>query len=152
MQTSSSQWTPPSLPKGTRIAIVRSSWHENLTQSMEESAKRVLADAGVKNILTFTVPGAFEIPLVCKNIIREKRVAGIVALGVIIQGETHHAAEIARACTDGIMHVMLQTGVPIAHGVLFTDSMKQAEDRTMGTPNKGSDVATTLLRMVALRK
>lgn len=152
MQTNASPNALPSLPQGTHIAIVRSSWHENLTQSMEEGAKRILAEAGVHDVTTIIVPGAFEIPLTCQTVIREKNVAGVVALGVIIQGETHHAGEIARACTDGIMHVMLATGIPIAHGVLFTDSLAHAEARALGTANKGSDVAATLLRMVALKR
>lgn len=119
---------------------------------MEEGAKHVLAEAGVTDITTLVVPGAFEIPLACQKVIREKNIAGVVALGVIIQGETHHAGEIARACTDGIMQVMLETGIPIAHGVLFTDSLAHAEARTLGASNKGSDVAATLLRMVALKR
>lgn len=142
----------PSLAPNTRIAIVRSSWHENLTQSMEEGAKRILAEAGVTDIITLVVPGAFEIPLACQRAIKEKRVAGVIALGAIIQGETHHAGEIARACTDGIMQVMLETGVPIAHGVLFTNSLAHAEARALGTANKGSDMAATLLKMVAFKR
>ena len=142
----------PALPPHTKIAIVRSSWHEELTRSMEEGAKRILSEAGVHDVMTLIVPGAFEIPLACQKVIRENRMAGVVALGVIIQGQTHHAGEIARACTDGIMHVMLETGIPIAHGVLFTDSLAHAEARALGISNKGSDVATTLLRMVAFKR
>ncbi len=151
MQTNSFNLLP-AIPPHTKIAIVRSSWHENLTQSMEEGAKRVLAEAGLTDIITLVIPGAFEIPLACQKVIKEKNVMGVIALGAIIQGETHHAAEIARACTDGIMQVMLETGTPIAHGVLFTDSLAHAEARALGALNKGSDVAATLLRMVAFER
>ena len=116
---------------------------------MEEGARRVLKEAGVKDIVTIAVPGAFEIPLACQRVIEEEKVHGVIALGVIIQGETHHGEEIARACTDGLMQVMLETSVPIVHGVLFTDSLKLAEERALGTVNKGSEVATALLHMIA---
>ena len=69
---------------------------------------------------------------------------GIIALGIIIQGETHHATEIARACTDGLMQVQVQTGVPIAHEVLFVHSRAQAEKRLC----KGAEAAETLLKMI----
>lgn len=141
----------PTLPSNTRLAIVRSAWHDTLTQSMEEDAKRILNEAGVTDIITLVIPGAFEIPLACQKIIRERNVAGVIALGVIVQGETHHAGEIARACTDGLMQVMLETGVPIAHGVLFTDTLKAAEERALGRENKGTEVAATLVRMLVSR-
>jgi 6,7-dimethyl-8-ribityllumazine synthase len=148
--------TPP-LPKLTgvasaRIAIVRSSYYDELVTSMEDDAKHALMSAGIpeKNILTIGVPGAFEIPLACKHIAPE--VNGIIALGIIIQGETHHAEEIARGCTDGVMKVQIEENIPITHEVLFVHSLKQAQERAIGKNNKGGEAAITLMKMIALVK
>lgn len=137
-------------PPGTRIAIVRSSYYDELIQEMEAAARHILSQARVETIVSVIVPGAFEIPLACKKVIKEKKVTGVIALGVIVQGETHHAAEIARACTDGIMQVQLESSIPIIHEVLFVDSLEQARERVTGETNKGAEAATTLLRMISL--
>ena len=131
-----------------RIAIVRSSFYKDLLVEMEGEARKALKEAGVdeKNIRTVTVPGSFEIPLACKKVIEQGNIDGIVALGIIIQGETHHAAEIARGCTEGLMRVQLKTGVPIVHEVLFVDSRKQAEARV----GKGAEAARTLIEMMKM--
>lgn len=122
----------------------------------------VLQEAGIpaSAVHTTIVPGSFEIPLACKKLIEDgitlrhaqgdSRVAGIMALGVIIQGETFHAQEIARACTDAIMHLQLTHGVPIAHGVLYCKTMQQAQERCLGKHNKGEEAARTLLHMLTL--
>ncbi len=141
---------PPFAPKGTCIAIVRASYYDDLILEMETAAREILVKAGIENIISVIVPGAFEIPLACKKVIQEKKVSGVIALGVIVQGETHHAAEIARACTDGIMQVQLESSIPIIHEVLFVDSLEQARERVMGETNKGAEAATTLLRMISL--
>ena len=136
------------------IAIVRSSYYDNLVSSMEKSAKDVLlrADIPEKKISVTTVPGSFEIPLACRKIAKEGKTDGIIALGIIIQGETHHAEESARACTDGLMKTQLETGIPIAHEVLFVNSKKQAEARSCGKKNKGEEAAHTLLTMISIMR
>ena len=118
---------------------------------MEQAARRILLAAGASAELLriIHVPGAFEIPLTCKCL-AEEGVDGMLALGLVVQGETHHAAEIARACTDGIMQVQLASSVPIVHEVLFVDSLTQARARCLGAGNKGREAAHTLLRMLAL--
>ena len=126
------------------IAIVRSSYYEDLIQDMEDSTRDVLTKAGIKKIETVTVPGSFEIPLACKKVIEEKKVDGIIALGIIVQGETHHAEEVARGCTDGLMQVQVETGVPIAHGVQYVDSVEQAKERV----DRGREAAITLIKMI----
>lgn len=135
-----------------RIAIVRSSYYEELLTAMEQSAKAVLQGAGVTedHIHTVAVPGSFEIPLMCQKLLERKEVDGILALGVIIQGETFHAGEIARACTDGLMQLQLQYAVPIAHEVLYCKTFEQAQERCLGKRNRGEDAAKTLLRMLPL--
>jgi 6,7-dimethyl-8-ribityllumazine synthase len=150
MQTTHTPLPPQTAPVGTCVAIVRSSYYDELIQEMEKSARHVLSQAGVRTVVSVIVPGAFEIPFACTKVIKEKKVSGVIALGIIVQGETHHASEIARACTDGIMQVQLEYSVPIIHEVLFVDSLEQAKARVMGEGNKGSEAATTLLRMMSL--
>jgi 6,7-dimethyl-8-ribityllumazine synthase len=134
------------------IAIVRSSYYDNLVSSMEKSAKDVLLESGIpeENIIVVKVPGSFEISLVCQKIAKEGKVDGIIALGIIINGQTHHAEEIARACTDGLMQTQLATGIPIAHEVLYVDSKKHAEDRSIGEKNRGGEAGRTLLKMISI--
>jgi 6,7-dimethyl-8-ribityllumazine synthase len=139
-------------PEACRVAIVRSSYYPELLDSMEEGARRKFRDAGIPDahIETQIVPGSFEIPLACASIIEKKKVHGIVALGVIIEGETHHAAEIARACTDGLMQVQLNKNIPIAHGVLFVKSLEQAMERAREDHNRGTEAVEALLGMLAV--
>lgn len=119
---------------------------------MEEGARKVFAEAGVKEsgIATIAVPGSFEIPLACMRLLETRRADGILALGIIVQGETHHAKLIAGACTRGLMHVQLQHGVPIADAVLFVRNMPQARRRSRGRNNRGSEGARSLVAMVQL--
>jgi 6,7-dimethyl-8-ribityllumazine synthase len=149
LQNSSSQDLPLLNPL-PRIAIVRSSYYDELVTSMQDAAEGILLEAHIKDIEMITVPGAFEIPLTCKKLAEGKEVDGIIAIGIIVQGETHHAGEIARACTDGLMQVQVETNVPIAHEVLFVDAIKQAEERCQGESNKGAEAAKTLLNMISI--
>ena len=135
-----------------RVAIVCSSYYNSLVEALEGGAEEVLLATGIPdtNVLHITVPGAFEIPVACKQAITKEDVEGVIALGVIVQGETHHAAEIARACTDGLMQVQVETSVPIAHEVLYVNTLKEAEDRATGEMNKGKEAAISLLKMCKL--
>jgi 6,7-dimethyl-8-ribityllumazine synthase len=135
-----------------RVAIVRSSYYPHLVDELESAAREHLSSCGVPagNIRSIAVPGAFEIPLACQKI--APAVDGIIAIGVIIQGETHHAEEIARGCTDGLMRVQIQEHIPIAHEVLFVDSPRQAEERCSGEKSRGREAAMTLLKMIAFVK
>jgi len=115
---------------------------------MEQSAIETLKSHGVTQITTRSVAGAFEIPLMCKTLIEEEHVDGVLAFGVIVQGETHHAEEIARGSTEGIMKVQIETNTPIAHAVLFVDTIEHARART----TKGEEAADVLLRTIASLK
>src|SRR3989338_1006743 len=97
-------------PEKVSIAIVRSSLYPKLLDALERSARSALQKAGVPDARTETavVPGSWEIPLACQLLAKKKKTDGMIALGMIIQGETHHATEIARACTDGLMQVQLK--------------------------------------------
>ncbi len=82
-----------------------------------------------EDVALFTVPGCFEIPLLCRNLIEAENFDGVVALGAVVQGETPHFTFVAGECARGIMDVQLSTGVPIGFGVLTTHTLEQARER-----------------------
>lgn len=116
---------------GKRFAIVAARFYRELTDWMIDGAKRALADCGVspEDIMVYEVPGCFELPLACQKIVEGENVDAIVALGVVIRGETAHFDFVAGECARGIMDVQLATGVPIGFGVLTTENLEQAEER-----------------------
>lgn len=138
---------------GKKFAIVAARFYRELTDSLIDGAKRALAKAGVTedDILVYDVPGCFELPLACRKIIAKDNVDGIVALGVVIRGETPHFDFVAGQCAEGIMMVQLATSVPIGFGVLTTENMEQAEERADPKQgDKGFEAAMAAASLVAL--
>ena len=123
----------PNLPdcSGKRFVIVAARFYRELTDWLIDGAQRALRDCGVdpEDLVLYEVPGCFELPLACRRLIDEDRVDGIVALGVVIRGDTPHFDFVAGECARGIMDVQLATGVPIGFGVLTTENLAQAEER-----------------------
>lgn len=120
---------------------------DHLTKGAEESLER----HGVKNIISLKVPGSYEIPYACKWMIENEKVDGIVALGAIIRGATDHYDLVCKACSDGIMRVQLESGIPIGFGVITTDTIEQAIERSgCKAGNKGIDAAEAMLEMALL--
>jgi len=124
---------PTSYPdaKGKRFAIVSARFYSELADWLEDGAQRGLRDCGVaeSDIEVVPVPGCFEIPLVARRMIVAGEYDGIVALGVVIRGDTPHFDYVAGECARGIMNVQLTTGVPIGFGILTTENLAQAEER-----------------------
>lgn len=123
---------------GKRFAIIVSEFYRDLAASLESGARRALAECGVRDggIVTYRVPGCFEIPLAAKRVIAaDEKLDAVVALGVVIRGETPHFDFVAGECARGIMSVQLATGVPIGFGILTTDTMVQAQERA--DPERG---------------
>ena len=97
------------------------------------------------------VPGAFDIPLVARKLALSQRYAALIALGCVIRGQTPHFDYVAGECAGGIARIALESGVPIAFGVLTTDNAEQAVDRAGGKAgNKGADAALVALEMANL--
>lgn len=134
-----------------KVAIVRSLWHGAYTSAMAEDARKALIDAGVpqKNIVIIDASGSFEVPLLAGHAIERLKVDGVIALGVIVQGETHHAEIIAKESARGCMELQMKTGKPVAFEILFVDALKDAEIRSMGEHGKGKIAAQTLLGSLA---
>ena len=117
--------------KGKRFGIVSARFYSDLADWLEDGARRGLRDCGVADpdIELVAVPGCFEIPLVARRLIVQSEFDGIVALGVVIRGDTPHFDYVAGECARGIMTVQLATGVPIGFGILTTENLAQAQER-----------------------
>jgi len=119
-----------------RVALVVARFYEDLAAQLEDGARRALARCGAsqRNVVTYDVPGCFEIPLAAK-VAFEAGFDACVALGVVIRGETPHFDYVAGECARGIMQVQLAYGKPIGFGVLTTDTRSQAVERA--DPRRG---------------
>lgn len=134
-----------------RIAVIRSVWHPECTEVLRDDCVKTLIAAGIseKNITVIDAPGSFELPLLAKHAIEELKVDGVIVLGVVVQGATHHARLVAEQASAGCMQVQLRTGVPVTFEVLFVDALRDAVARSSGTNGKGSLAAATLLSCLA---
>lgn len=134
-----------------RIAIISSSFYPKEVSRLVAGAKQVLLEAGIpsENIADYPVPGSFEIPLLGSVIAREKKADALIALGIIVDGETHHADLIARETVRGIMEVQIRHGIPFAFEVLYVEKLLQAKARSKGPSNKGGEAARAVLHCLA---
>jgi 6,7-dimethyl-8-ribityllumazine synthase len=139
--------------RGRRFGIVVSRFNEFIGGKLLEGAVDALRRHEVleENISTAWCPGAFEIPLVARRLAQSGRVDAVICLGVVIRGATPHFDYVAGEAAKGIAQVSLQTDVPIAFGVLTTETIEQAIERA-GTKagNKGFEAAMTAIEMVNL--
>jgi len=136
-----------------RFSIVVARFNSFVVESLLSGAIDALKRHGVeeKNIEVIRVPGAFELPLAVKKVAESRKPDSIIALGAVIRGGTPHFDYVAGECTKGVASVMLDSGIPISFGVLTTDTIEQAIERS-GTKagNKGAEAAMGALEMVSL--
>jgi 6,7-dimethyl-8-ribityllumazine synthase len=134
-------------PDGTRrgVAIVASRYNGEITNQLLEAALEELDEAGVRRdaITVMPVPGAFELPLAAMALAKTRRYACVVALGCVVRGETPHFDFIASEAASGLQLAALETGVPVAFGVLTVDMPEQALARI----SKGAEAVRTALEM-----
>ena len=136
-----------------KIAIVVSRFNEEITSGLLAGARAALGDAGVRetDVAVFHVPGAFEIPLAAQRAAESGAYDAVICLGCLVKGDTMHFEYIADAASHGIMRVGLDTGVPVAFGVLTTLTGAQAEERAApGPDNKGREAALAAIEMARL--
>ena len=136
-----------------RIAIVSARFNGHIVEAMRAAAHTTLLENGVSenNISSVHVPGAFELPIVCKTMAVSNEYHGIIALGCVIRGDTPHFDYVCQGCTSGIMQASLDADVPIAFGLLTTNTIEQAQSRSSSDDldnNKGRDVALCVLEMI----
>jgi len=134
---------------GLRIGIVRSRFNEEMGLAMLKACSARLKDLGVTEIRTETVPGALEAPIVLQKLANTCNYDALIALGAVIRGETYHFEVVSNESAAGLMQVQLDTGIPIANGILTTDTDEQAEARTA---QKGRDCAEVAVEMANLAK
>lgn len=120
-----------------RVAVIAAQWHERVMSGLLGGAQRALDEAGVRDPLILHVPGSFELPVAAARLARG-RYDALVALGVVIRGETPHFEYVCRAATDGLVRVAVETGVPVGFGVLTCDDEAQALARA-GLPESRED-------------
>jgi 6,7-dimethyl-8-ribityllumazine synthase len=143
------------IAKGLKFGIVVSRFNELVTSKLLDGALDCLKrhDADEKDIDIFFCPGSFEIPLVAKKIALTGKYDALICLGAVIRGETPHFDYIANEVSKGIAQVQLETGIPIAFGILTTDDVEQALNRAgIKSGNKGWDAALTVIEMANLLK
>jgi 6,7-dimethyl-8-ribityllumazine synthase len=143
------------MARDLRFAIVAARFNDMIVDSLIRGAVDVLLRHGAteKQIEIVRVPGAFDLPFVTKRVAASKRYDAVVALGAVIRGATPHFDHVAGQCAAGLARVADETGVPVAFGVLTTDTIEQAIERA-GTKagNKGADAALCALELANLLK
>jgi 6,7-dimethyl-8-ribityllumazine synthase len=141
--------------KGFRCGLITSRFNHFITERLVEGALDALRRHGAeeKDLEIVKVPGSWEIPLLAKKMASSGRYDAIICLGALIRGGTIHFDILSAEVTKGVAHVMLESGVPIAFGIITTDTIEQAIERA-GTKlgNKGWQAAEAAIEMVNLMK
>ncbi|MFL2987304.1 MAG: 6,7-dimethyl-8-ribityllumazine synthase [Candidatus Poriferisodalaceae bacterium] len=147
----------PTLPagldgQGLRIAIIKAEWNTSIVARLVEGATAGLEDLRATVVGPISVPGCLELPLACQTVAKFGNVDAIVATGVVIRGETTHYEIVSEGAASGIQAVQLETGVPIAFGVLTVESIDQALERSQGQGqhNVGEEAAVVAVEMARL--
>ena len=143
----------PHLPRA-RVAIISSSWHLDICNDLIAGAQRALNAASVKDVEVIYVPGSFEIPLAAQ-LAFEKGFDAVVAVGLVLEGETPHFDYVCQGVTQGVMDVSLKFSAPIGFGVLMCNTLEQAIARS-GRPgsieDKGYDSAVAAIKLLQLKE
>jgi 6,7-dimethyl-8-ribityllumazine synthase len=139
--------------RGRRIAIVAARFNDLIVSSLLKGATRAWSERGgaPADLAIVRVPGAFELPLTARKLARSGRFDAVVALGCVIRGETPHFEYVAGECARGLQLASLETGVPVAFGVLTVETLEQALARA-GTDagNKGGEAMESALEMAGV--
>ena len=141
----------PKFPKA-KIAIISSSWHLDICNDLIAGARRALEAAEVKKIKVIYVPGSFEIPLAAQKMF-EKGYDAVVAVGLVLKGETPHFDYVCQGVTQGVVDVQLKWSKPVGYGVLMCDDLEQAiarSGRAGSKEDKGYDSAIAALSLMGL--
>jgi len=141
----------PKFPKA-KVAIISSSWHLDICNDLIAGATRALEAAEVKKIKVVYVPGSFEIPLAAQKMF-QKGYDAVVAVGLVLKGETPHFDYVCQGVTQGVIDVQLKFSKPIGYGVLMCNDLDQAiarSGRPGGKEDKGYDSAIAAIKLLEL--
>ncbi|EOR92609.1 6,7-dimethyl-8-ribityllumazine synthase [Arcticibacter svalbardensis MN12-7] len=138
-----------------RFAIVTAQWNADITGALYQGAYDMLIQQGTipENILSFTVPGSFELIVAAEMVLNTQQVDAVICLGCIIQGDTPHFEYICNAVANGISNVGIKHAIPVIFGVLTTLNLEQAQERAGGKHgNKGTEAAASAILMADLQR
>lgn len=138
-----------------RFAIVVAEWNSEITEALYDGAYKTLIEYGAtrQNIERGNVPGSFELTLGAHWFAQREDIDAVIALGVVIQGETKHNDYINHAVAQGITNISIKNNKPVIFGVLTPNNMEQAVERSGGVHgNKGDEAAMTAIKMVGLKE
>jgi 6,7-dimethyl-8-ribityllumazine synthase len=141
--------------QGLRFAVIVSRFNSFITERLLAGAMDALRRTGAADdaIDVIKVPGSWEIPLVAGELARQHRYDAVICLSAVIRGETPHFDYVAAEAAKGVAHAAMETGVPVAFGVLTTNTLEQAIDRAGAKGgNKGFDAAMTAIEMASLMR
>lgn len=136
-----------------RIAIVSSSFRQEISDNLEKNCLSTLKSKGLKEnqIDIFRVPGSLEIPLITKKLAKNGKYDAVITFGTILKGKTYHFEQIANECARGCIDISLQYEIPVIFEVLAVYDLKDAKDRAVRKKeNKGVEGALTALKMIDL--
>jgi len=139
--------------RGRRVAVVAARFNDFIVSSLLKGAVDAWLEQGGarEDLLVARVPGAFELPVAVRKLAATRRYAALVALGCVIRGDTPHFDYVAGECARGLQLASLETGVPVAFGVLTVNTVEQALERAATTgANKGAEAMHTALEMAGL--
>jgi 6,7-dimethyl-8-ribityllumazine synthase len=140
--------------KTFRFGIVVSEWNPEITTNLAKGAIATLLDCGAskENIISWEVPGSFELIYGCKKMIESQKVDAVIAIGNVIQGETKHFDFVCEGVTQGIVDLNIKYDVPVIFCVLTDNTKQQSLDRSGGAlGNKGIECAVAAIKMAALK-
>ena len=127
--------------QGLRVAVITAMFNASITKGLTEGAVDYLEEADASEIMVIDAPGAFELPLIAQRA-AQRGYDAIVCLGAVIEGDTDHYEHVAHRASEGLMRVQLDTGVPVAFGILTVRELAHAEARAEAGPeNKGREAA-----------
>ncbi len=139
---------------GARVAIVAARFNHVISRRLFEGAQKRLSELGCSEVDEVWVPGAFELPVAAQALADRGCYDGIIAIGVVIRGDTAHFEYVCRSATDGLSEVGLSTGLPVAFCLLTTENVEQALARASTDAedgvNKGSEAAEVVVEMIGL--
>ena len=153
--TNLSHYNKTTIPnaKDFRFGIVVSEWNSDITKNLQKGAIETLLDCGAKqeNIISWEVPGSFELVYGCKKMLETLQLDAIIAIGNVIQGETKHFDFVCNGVTQGIVDLNVKYSTPVIFCVLTDNSKQQSIDRSGGKfGNKGIESAVTAIKMASL--
>jgi 6,7-dimethyl-8-ribityllumazine synthase len=141
-------------PTDDRVALCVARFYGELAEKLVAGAQEALSEAGIEDVDTFDVPGAFELPVIAKYAAESNRYVAIVCLGAVIRGETDHYDWVCAETARGIQQVQLETGVPCGFGVLTVETMEQAFARVTGGAKRdtGRHAVEAVLASLAVKR